>query len=84
MMGEDGIIEEPNRNTFLLESIINQSEVKPSAFQPRKLSDKIDELSNEIKEIERRFTARKQSNSGSDAVHETFVQSRVNIKVEED
>lgn len=41
MMGEDGIIEEPNRATFLLSSAINQLEVKPS-FQNRKLSDKID------------------------------------------
>ena len=69
MMGEDGIIEEPNRNPFLLESIISQSIVKPPSFHNRKLSDKIDELSNEIKEIERRFTARKQSSSGTDPVH---------------
>lgn len=66
-----------------MESIINQSEVKPS-LKSRKLSDKIDELSNEIKEIEKRFTARKQSSSGSEAVHENFIQSRVSVKMEED
>lgn len=83
-MGEDDIIEEPNRKTFLLESIINHSEVKPPSIQNRKLSDKIDELSNEIKEIERRFTARKKSSSGSDPVQEAFIQTRVNAKTEED